>query len=90
MWLKSSVVAEVERLALVRYVSAAECKLWNEHRREGELRLFCGWMWAARRGGGYQGGLRTRSAALRDAWYQLVALERAPRPRLRLVARRAA
>lgn len=90
MWLKDSVVAEVERLALVRYVSAAECKLWNEHRRPDELRLFCGWLWAARRGGGYQGGLRTRSAALRDAWYQLVAQERAPRPGRPRLVRRAA
>lgn len=93
MWLKDSVISDVERVALIRYVGVDECRRWNEHRREGELRLLTGWMWAAKRGRSYQHGFKTRTIALIDAWYHLVAETEAPavdRPRLRVVSRRAA
>ena len=93
MWLPDSIIAEVKAVARWRYVNQAETKLWNEHRREGELRLLTGWEWTARKGDRWQQGLKTETCCIRDAWYALVSESAAPpiaRPRLRVVASRKA
>jgi hypothetical protein len=72
MWIANSIVAEVEDVVTIRYITLAECALWNEHRKPGELRLFTGWSWTARGIGEHQQGLKTYSAAVRDAYYRVV------------------
>jgi hypothetical protein len=92
MWLPNNITAEVERVARVHYVDRAMCVRWNEHRREGELRLLTGWCWTARNGHDYRQGFKTLTVAYRDAYYALVRKESAPpiaRPRLRVVSERA-
>ena len=46
MWLPNDIIADVDRVARIYYVAVADTKLWNEHRREGELRLLTGWAWS--------------------------------------------
>jgi hypothetical protein len=89
MWLPNDLIAEIDKVARFHYVSKLDCKVWNEHRREGELRLLTGWCWQAKHGGKFQLGLKTRTACYRDAYYALVARTDTPslsRPRLRVVA----
>ena len=89
MWLPANIIADVERVARIYYVAVADTKLWNEHRREGELRLLTGWCWTARNGRAFRQGFKTATVAYRDAWYALVKESEAPpiaRPRLRVVA----
>lgn len=99
MWLPNDVIAEVERVAMVRYIDVMVCKRWNEHRRDGELRLLTGWMWQQRRGGLVRQGFKTRTVAIRDAYYVLVKHSEVPsvgrpggrpRPSLRVVSESAA
>lgn len=89
MWLPANIIADVERVARIYYVAVADTKLWNEHRRDGELRLLTGWCWSARNGRAFRQGFKTATVAYRDAWYALVAQAEAPpiaRPQLRVVA----
>lgn len=93
MWLPQKIVDEVNEVARIHYVDKASTQRWNQHRREGELRLLTGWCWQAKQGSRHQQGLKTLTAAYRDAWYALIAKAETPsvtRPRLRLVARRVA
>lgn len=88
MWLPDNIVADVERVARIFYVNKQDTKAWNEHRRDGELRLLTGWCWTSRNGGHYRQGFKTRTVCYRDAWYVLVQGTEAPpvsRPRLRVV-----
>ncbi len=90
MWLPNDIIADVDRVARIYYVAVADTKLWNEHRREGELRLLTGWAWSARNDPrAFRQGFKTPTVAYRDAWYSLVEHREAPsiaRPRLRVVA----
>ena len=85
MWLPATIIAEVDRVARIYYVAVADTKLWNEHRRDSELRLLTGWCWSARDGRVFRQGFKTQTVAYRDAWYALVeeraapAISRAPR-----------
>jgi hypothetical protein len=81
MWFPDSIITEVDEVAHIRYINENETRQWNEHRRKGELRLFTGWAWVARHGNKQQQGLKTKSAAYRDAYYALVK----HRPQLRIV-----
>lgn len=73
MWLKETVIADVDKVARFRYITKADCELWNAHRREDELRLLTGWEWIARDGSGrHCQGLKTLTVAYRNAWYELV------------------
>jgi hypothetical protein len=85
MWIPDKIVELVDAQAVVRYVGRDEANLWNRHRRPGELSLFCGWSWFARTGSRNQRGLKSQSAAYRDAYYTLVASQ-PKRPSLKLVA----
>lgn len=86
------IVEQVEAVARLRYIARDDVKLWNENRRDGELRLLSGWMWTAKDGSAHQQGLKTYSAAVRDAYYVLVQHTAVPTittrraPRLRAVA----
>lgn len=88
----NDIIDQVEAVAKIRYMGRADVQLWNENRRGSELRLLSGWMWTAKDGSAYQQGLRTYSAAIRDAHYALVAKTAAPgknargTPKLRIVA----
>jgi hypothetical protein len=87
MWLPNDIIAEVEAVARFRYVNVEDTKLWNENRREGELRLLTGWEWIARNGSASRQGFKTRTVCMRDAWYVLVRHAEAPRStRLRVVS----
>jgi hypothetical protein len=85
-----SVIHEVDAVARIKYIARDDVKLWNENRRDGELRLLTGWMWTAKDGSAHQQGLKTYSAAIRDAWYVLVHKKAVPsatrRAKLRVVA----
>lgn len=89
MWLPNDIIAEVGRVARIHYVAVGDTKLWNEHRREGELRLLTGWCWTARDGSDYRQGFKTQTVAYRDAYYALIRQSAAPplsRGRLRVVS----
>jgi hypothetical protein len=89
MWLPNSVVTDVDRVARITYINVDDCKAWNEHRRDGELRMLTGWLWVERSGARYRQGFKTQTICYRDAWYELVAETVAPvagRPRLRVVS----
>jgi len=93
MWLKTNIIADIERVARIHYVDVKATKLWNEHRREGELRLLTGWCWTARNGSQHRQGFKTMTVAYRDAWYALIRQQEVPRistPRVRLVSARKA
>jgi hypothetical protein len=88
MWLPDDVIAAVDRYVRIHYVNVHDCKQWNEHRRDGELRLLTGWTWTAKNGASYRQGFKTRTVCYRDAWYAMVRKSEAPpiaRPRLRVV-----
>ena len=88
MWLPNAVITDVQKVARIYYIDAAHTKSWNEHRREGELRLLTGWCWTTKDGRTYGQGFKTQTVAYRDAWYRLVAHASVPsltQRRLRLV-----
>ena len=92
MWLPNHVIAEVDRVARIHYVDMEATARWNQHRREGELRLLTGWCWTAKNGRSFRQGFKTPTVAYRDAYYSLVSNTEAPvfyRP-IRVVTRRAA
>ena len=87
MWFAKSIERDVDEVVIIRYVGRAECKRWNEHRRDGEMRLFTGWSWFARYTNSHQQGLKSKSACYRDAYYQLILRAEPPRlPKLVRVA----
>jgi len=88
MWLPNDIIAEVDRVARVIYIDKAQCKVWNDHRRDDELRLLTGWTWIARNGSAHGQGYKTRTVCYRECWYALVQQRATPainRPRLRVV-----
>lgn len=73
MWMPDTIVKEIEKVARFRYIARADCELWNAHRRKDELRLLTGWEWIARDGSGrHCQGLKTRTVAYRNAYYELI------------------
>lgn len=86
MWLPSSVIADVDRLARVHYVDQALCAVWNARREADELRLLTGWCWTTKDGRAFRQGFKTATVCYRDAWYELVQKTEAPRLRTRLRA----
>jgi hypothetical protein len=91
MFFANDIIAAVDRVARVRYLGKRDIKAWNDNRRDGELRLLSGWEWIARNGSAHRQGLKTVSAAYRDAYYELVVGAETPRLRAKLrLVRRAA
>jgi hypothetical protein len=72
MWLPNDVIASVDHVATIRYINMAECRLWNDNRHDGELRLLTGWIWVSKDGQSHRQGFKTITIAYRDAWYSLV------------------
>ena len=68
--LTETVVAETVRLVRVVYLDRATAKLWNSRRDNGDTAVFCGFYWI--KGGNEGGPFKTRSSALRDAYYRFV------------------
>lgn len=73
-----TIIDAVDQIARVRYLDKHTCRIWNDNRRSGELRLLTGWMWASRKGGEYRQGFKTQSVAYRDAYYALIQHRAAP------------
>jgi len=69
----SATLDEVEIVYLNRDVSS----WWNARRSANDTATFCGWYWIKGRQEG--GPFRTRSATLRDAYYQFVLHRSTPR-----------
>lgn len=66
-------ISEIEERARVFYIDQTLTRGWNENRRGNELRLVTGWTWSERGGQGRsRTGFKTRSAAMRDAYYILI------------------
>jgi len=60
----------------VFFVSYHTTRVFNENRAPGTPLVFSGWYWAK---GPREGGpFRSQSSAYRDAWYHLVARQKAP------------
>jgi hypothetical protein len=86
MWLPREIIKTVDDVARIYYIDAKATKMWNAHKREGELRMLTGWCWVARAGDEHRQGFKTPTVCYRDAWYSLVAHRAAPAARrLRLV-----
>jgi hypothetical protein len=90
MWLPRDVIAAVDDVARIYYVNVNDCTSWNANRKDGELRLLTGWMWASKNGGVYQQGLKTQTQCYRDAYYRLVLKSTAPSLHRRTMIRRIA
>lgn len=91
MWLPKEIVTNVERVARVYYIDKSDSDLWNKNRKDGEVRIFCGWGWVGK--DMRRQGFKSMSSCYRDAYYELVERSSAPsmaKGRLRLVGRRAA
>ena len=78
MWLPRKIIREINAIARIRYISVEECKAWNKHRQDGELRLLCGWEWIEREGNRHRQGFKSQTVCLRDAYYVLIKGEEAP------------
>jgi hypothetical protein len=76
MRLRNSLIADVQRSVRVFYLSRPIARYWNDRREAGQPGVFCGWYWcvASREAGPF----KSRSAAHRDAWYQVVLEREAP------------
>jgi hypothetical protein len=87
MWIPNDIIASVDEIATIHYVDMQACQAWNQHRREGEIRLLTGWVWTAKVGGLYQQGLKTKTQCYRDAYYRLVLKTIAPSLNRRMIRR---
>ena len=73
MWLPKQLIEDVEDAgARVFYVSGAACRVWAESKAKGEPVVFTGFYWTAKNSAREFGPFRSRSSAIRDAWYRLV------------------
>lgn len=68
--LRKSVVESTRTKVDVVYVDRETSKWWNARRRREDTVVFCGWYWI--RGQDEAGPFRSRSAAVRDAYYRFV------------------
>jgi hypothetical protein len=78
MWLRNSLIADVQRRVRVFHLPKPIAQYWNERRDKGDPVVFTGWYWcigAEREAGPF----KSMSAAYRDAWFRVVQ-EREPPP----------
>jgi hypothetical protein len=75
--LKDAVIADTLSAVRIVYLDQATTKWWNAKRDRDEPIAFCGWFWV--KGGDEAGPFRTRSAAIRAAYYQHVLNREQPR-----------
>lgn len=89
MWLPAEVVDKVEKNGIrIGYVDKQMTKMWNDHRKKGELRLLTGWYWV--KGRQHRQGFKTKTVAIRDAYYVIVERTEAPSHYRLSVVKRAA
>lgn len=74
------IVDEIETRVAVYYMDYERVRKWNANRPSGTLRLLTGWCWIEKGPGRrVRSGFKTRSVALRDAFYSVLqGLEVAP------------
>lgn len=75
--LKKSVITDTLNEVKVHYLDKHVSRWWNAQRSAEDTAVFCGWYWV--RGGQEAGPFRTRSAALRDAYYEFVLSQAQPK-----------
>jgi hypothetical protein len=76
VWLKRALVEDTLREVEVVRLDWDLVQSWNRERPEDTPRIFAGFYWV---NGAKQGGpFNSRSACLRDAWYQTVAHQAPP------------
>lgn len=86
-----AVAAEIKRVARVYYMDRTRARIWNDKRKGEELRSLTGFYWVSRIDSQHRSGFKTRSAAMRDAYYVLLEGREAPSaaastaPKLRVV-----
>jgi hypothetical protein len=86
------ILSEVKEVAHIGYLDVDLVRRWNSSQRHGdELRATTGWYWQSKKDRHVQQqGFKTPSAAIRDAYYKLVAQAAVPevgkRARLRVAA----
>lgn len=68
--LKNAVVEATSRQVQITYLDRETAKWWNARRKPDEPCVFCGWYWV--RGDEEAGPFRSRSSALRDAFFKFV------------------
>lgn len=68
--LKASVVKSTFEKVQVVYLDRETSKWWNARRRPDDTTVFCGWYWI--NGEEEAGPFKSRSAAVRDAYYRFV------------------
>lgn len=68
--LKREVTSETETQVKVVYLNRRQANFWNAHRDPDDTVVFCGFYWI--RGREEAGPFRSRSAAIRDAYYRFV------------------
>jgi hypothetical protein len=88
MWIKASIVEDVNKVARVWFIDWTMAQGWNAKRRDGELRMMTGYVWTSRDGTQERVAFRTMTAAYIDAYHVLVERASPPRlsrPRLRVV-----
>jgi hypothetical protein len=74
--LKDKVIADTLDRVKIVYLGRDTAKSWNEVRHADDTAVFCGWFWI--RDGEEAGPFRTRSSAIRDAFYRFVLLREIP------------
>ncbi len=75
--LKKDVITDTLAEVRVVYLNREISRWWNARKAPEDVVTFCGWYWI--RGSQESGPFRTRSAALRDAYYAHVLHENLPR-----------
>lgn len=75
--LRAEITSETMNHVRIVYLDRETSKWWNQRRRQDDTPIFCGWYWI--KGQEEAGPFKTRSAALRDAYYRFVLEREAPR-----------
>lgn len=70
MWIAAETASRVLGIASVGYVDREIATFWNKRKHGDDIRTFTGWYWVGRHRS--NGPFKTRSAAIRDAYYNLV------------------
>ena len=74
--LRHKVVREALDEVQIAYLDRETARWWNERRDQDDTPTFCGWYWIKGREEG--GPFKSRSSAIRDAYYTFVLRREAP------------
>jgi hypothetical protein len=85
------IVSQVDKVATIGYLDRRRVGIWNNNRDGDDLRALTGWYWVAKADRNKYGqGLKTPSAAIREAYYELIVHTRAPIADRRVAVRKGA